>query len=369
MNLFCTHCGSRETLPTRRWRCACGRPFFLEGLPPFRRKAIRGDKQGLWRYRDVLPPLDGEPVTMGEGGTPLLLEQWDGLQVGFKLEFMAPSGSFKDRGTSVLVSFLRSWGVREVVDDSSGNAGASLAAYGARAGLRVRIFAPAHTSLAKRAQIEVYGAELVAVEGPRPKATDAVLQAVQAGAYYASHAYNPLFVEGVVTLGYEVVEALGWRVPDNLLFPVGNGSLIVGTYLAVKRLQAAGIVDHLPRLFAVQARGCAPLLSAWQNGMDDVEPIASGVTVAEGIAVTQPSLGAYVLQIVRESGGAVLAVDDADILAARQALARRGLYVEPSAAATVAALPQLRERIGPQELTVLPLTGHGLKSQQGAGSR
>jgi threonine synthase len=360
---------------------------------------------------------------MGEGGTPLLLEEWEGLRLGFKLEFMSPTGSFKDRGTAVLVSFLRSWGVREVVDDSSGNAGASLAAYGARAGLRVRIFAPAHTSPAKLAQIAVYGAEVVAVPGSRPKATEAALEAVAAGAYYASHAYHPLFVEGVATLAYEVLESLGWRLPDNLVFPVGNGSLVFSTYLAVKRMQAAGVIDHLPRLFAVQALSCAPLLgatvsnvpsgtlettapralstaprapvprpaflaglaglagfggAAWRKGAQDVAPIAfsetvalasggtmapaSGATVAEGIAVTQPSLGTYVLQAIRETGGAIVAVGDAEILSARQALARRGLYVEPSAAAAVAALPQLRAWIRPHELSVLALTGHGLKS-------
>jgi threonine synthase len=386
MNLYCPICGSREPLQTKRWRCACGEPFLLEGVPPFRRDAVRPGERGLWRYRDLLPALDAEPVTMGEGGTPLLLEEWAGLRVGFKLEFISPTGSFKDRGTAVLVSFLRSWGVGEVVDDSSGNAGASLAAYGARAGLRVRIFAPAHTSPAKLAQISVYGAEIVAVPGPRPRATEAALEAVAAGAYYASHAYHPLFVEGVATLAYEVLENLGWRVPDNMIFPVGNGSLLFSTYLAVKRMQAAGAIEHLPRLFAVQARGCAPLMSAtvsnvpngtleataprgvggvaWEKGAEDVAPLDSGQTgtLAEGIAVTQPSLGRYVLQALRETGGAVVAVEDADILSARQALARRGLYVEPTAAATVAALPQLRDWIGPHELSVLPLTGHGLKS-------
>jgi threonine synthase len=373
MNLYCPICGSREPLQTTRWRCACGQPFLLEGVPPFRRDAVRLGERGLWRYRDLLPILDAEPVAMGEGGTPLLLEEWEGLRLAFKLEFMSPTGSFKDRGTAVLVSFLRSWGVREVVDDSSGNAGAALAAYGARAGLRVRIFAPAHTSPAKLAQIAVYGAEIVAVPGPRPRATEAALEAVAAGAYYASHAYNPLFVEGVATLAYEAVESLGWRAPDNFVFPVGNGSLIFSTYLAMKRMYAAGVIDHLPRLFAVQARGCAPLLgatapralggAAWQTGAQDVAPSVDGTgTVAEGIAVTRPSLARYVLQALRETEGATVVVQDADILSARHVLARRGLYVEPTAAATVAALPQLRAWIEPGELTVLPLTGHGLKS-------
>ncbi len=364
MNLHCPACGCTEPLQTSRWRCACGQPFFLDGMPPLRREAIRSRVRGLWRYRDLLPALDGDPVTLGEGGTPLLVEEWEGLQVGFKLECLSPTASFKDRGAAVLVSFLRSWGVREVVDDSSGNAAASLAAYGARAGLRVRVFVPAHASPAKLAQIAVYGAEIVAVPGPRPMATEAVLRAVDAGAYYASHSYHPLFVEGVATLAYEVVESLGWRAPDNFVFPTGNGSLVLASYLAMKRMQASGVIDRLPRLFAVQARGCAPLWSAWQEGAQDVVPLtaAESHTVAEGIAVTRPSLGRYVLQAVRETGGSVVAVEDADILVARDALARRGLYVEPSAAATLAALPQLREWMGPSELSVLALTGHGLKS-------
>ena len=362
MNFYCAYCGHVEALPTRRWRCICGHPFLITGSPKFRREAIRQHEQGLWRYRDLLPPLEVEPVTLGEGETPLLYEEWDGLRLGVKLEFMSPTGSFKDRGVSVLVSFLRSWGIHDVVDDSSGNAGASLAAYGARAGLGVRIFAPAHTSAAKRAQIEVYGAELIAVDGPRPRATQMAQEAVMAGAYYASHAYNPLILEGVATFSYELLEQLGWHMPENLLFPVGHGSLAASTYLAVKRLQTAGVLDRLPRFFVVQSRACAPVWQAWQNGWDDTKEAAPGDTVAEGITISQPAWGWYVLRAVRESGGAVLTVDDVEILAARKALARRGLYVEPTAAAAVAALSQLRQWITPQELTVLPLTGHGLKS-------
>jgi len=124
MKLICARCGSEEPLQTRKWRCECGRPYLLEGVPAFRRAAIRPNERSLWRYRGLLPPFEGDPVTMGEGGTPLLIEEWDGLRLGFKLEFMSPSGSFKDRGASLLVSFLRSCGIDDVLDDSSGNAGA-----------------------------------------------------------------------------------------------------------------------------------------------------------------------------------------------------------------------------------------------------
>jgi len=362
MNFLCAHCGHVEALQTRRWRCVCGRPFILEGGPGFRREAIHLHEQGLWRYRELLPPFEGNPVTLGEGGTPLLIEQWDGLRLGFKLEFMAPTGSFKDRGVSVLVSFLRSWGINDVLDDSSGNAGASLAAYGARAGFRVRIFAPAHTSAAKRAQIEAYGAELIAVDGPRQRTTQAAQEAVMAGAYYASHAHNPLMLEGMATFGYELLEQLSWCMPDNLLFPVGHGSFVASTYLAMKRLRAAGVLDRLPRFFVVQSRACAPVLRAWQSGWDNTEEVLPGDTVAEGITISRPAWGWYVLKAVRETGGAVFAVNDTEILAARKALASHGLYVEPTAAVSLAAVPQLRKLITAQELTVLPLTGHGLKS-------
>ncbi|MGQ9493446.1 MAG: threonine synthase [Anaerolineae bacterium] len=364
MNFYCAVCSHRETWPTMRWRCPCGQPFFVENVPRFRPAAIRPQEPGIWRYRELLPPMPphAEPVSMGEGNTPLLLEEWDGLRVGFKLEFLSPTGSFKDRGSSLLVSFLHAWGIHDVVDDSSGNAGASLAAYGARAGLQVRIFAPAHTSAAKRAQIRVYGAEFIPVEGPRSRATEAALEAVRAGAYYASHAYHPMFLEGVVTLGYELFEQLGRQMPDNLLFPVGHGSLIASTYIAVRRMQEAGILHAMPRFFAVQAQACAPVFAAWQNGWEETQETQSSHTVAEGISVARPAWGRCVLKAVRESGGAVLTVSDEEILTAREALARRGLYVEPTAAVPFAALMRLRQRFHAQELTVLPLTGHGLKA-------
>jgi threonine synthase len=298
---------------------------------------------------------------MGEGWTPLLVDSWEGQRVGFKLEGLSPTGSFKDRGASVLVSFLRGLGVREVVEDSSGNAGAALAAYGARAGLQVRIYAPAHTSPAKRRQIEAHGAQFVAVEGPRPRATEAALEAVAAGAYYASHAYSPFFLEGVATLTYEVMEQVHPQVPDHLLFPMGHGSLVASAYLALKRMQAAGEIERLPRLFVAQSTACAPLLEAWLEGRDEPRPVVPGPTVAEGITIGAPAWGWYALRAIRESGGAVVAVNDAEILAAQEALARRGLYVEPTAAVTVAALPHLKDRIAAHELVVLPLTGHGLK--------
>jgi threonine synthase len=362
MNLRCSMCQRTYPVHTQEWRCECGGIFELEGTPPFSRHAIQSDVTTLWRYRAMLP-IQGEEdiVSLGEGFTPLVPVRIYGLPVLCKLEFLAPTGSFKDRGATALVSLLRGIGVTEVVEDSSGNAAASLAAYCARAGIRARIFVPAHASRAKLAQIAVYGAEVVPVEGPRENSALAAQEAAKT-AYYASHNYSPFFVEGIKTFAYEVWEHLGETVPHNLVFPVGNGSLLMGAYRGFTELQTTGLLKRMPRLFAVQSRACAPLYEAYRQGLEDTQPISAGETIAEGIRITQPSRGRQVLRAIRESGGTVVAVDDAEIQDAQAMLARLGLYVEPTSATAVAALRKLDKMIAPDEVTVVPLTGSGLKS-------
>jgi threonine synthase len=310
----------------------------------------------------MLPVPEGiEPVSLGEGYTPLLPAELYGSRVLCKLEFLAPSGSFKDRGTSVLVSTLMGMDVGEVVEDSSGNAAASLAAYCARSGIEARIFVPAHASAAKLAQIAVYGATVVPVEGPRENSAQAAQEAA-ASSYYASHNHNPFFLEGTKTFAYEVWEQLGRSVPDNVVLPLGNGSLLMGTYKGFSELQAVGLVDRLPRLFAVQAEACAPFYDAFRRGLDDPQPLTPGETVAEGICIARPSRGADVLNAIRATDGAVVVVDDAEIRSARAVLARAGFYVEPTSATVAAALVKLNKVIGSQQTTVTALTGSGLKS-------
>jgi threonine synthase len=304
---------------------------------------------------------DAEAVSLGEGITPILPVQLYGSRLLCKLEFLAPSGSFKDRGTSVLVSVLKAMGVDQVVEDSSGNAAASLAAYCARADIQARIFVPAHASPAKLAQIAVYGATVVPIEGPRENSALAAQQAA-ASSYYASHNHNPLFLEGTKTFAYEVWEQLGGNVPDNVVLPVGNGSLLLGTHKGFRDLQAAGLVERVPRLFAVQAEACAPFYDAYRRGLDDPQPVTPRETVAEGICIAKPSRGRQVLSAIRDTDGAVVAVNDAEIRSARSVLARAGLYVEPTSATVAAALAKLNRVIDARQVTVAALTGSGLKS-------
>ncbi len=381
MNFRCTACGRIYPPTTYLWRCDCGAPFELTGMPPFDKEAIEVKDLTLWRYRAMLPVEDEENiVSLGEGYTPLVEAMFQGLSLHWKLEFLSPTGSFKDRGATVLVSKLKEMGVGSVVEDSSGNAGAALAAYCARAGIEAEIYVPAHASPLKLAQISAYGAKLVTVEGlrrahplPNERAdsinkgtrrdtAEAAQKAAAEGTYYASHYYNPFFIDGLKTIAYELWEQLGGRAPYNLILPAGHGTLLLGAYRGFKDLQEAGLIEGLPRFFAVQAWRCAPLYEAYRKGLREAKPVAEGETIAEGIRIAEPVRGRQVLAAVRETGGAVLAVSEEEIKQAQEELALRGFYVEPTSAVAAAALRELSPALASDQITVVPLTGSGLKS-------
>jgi threonine synthase len=360
---ICATCGRSYPLDTRDWRCECGGLFEFEARSSFDPSLIDPQDPGLWRYRALLPlEPTWEPVTLGEGGTPLLEATWDGHPVHLKLEYLAPTGSFKDRGAAVLITALRGLGVERVVEDSSGNAGASLSAYGARAGIDCEVCVPASASGPKLAQIAAYGAEVIEIKGKREYAALAAWAAAAHGAYYASHVYNPYFLAGTETLAYELWEQLDRRAPSALVIPTGNGSLFLGAYHGFQRLLQAGLIARLPRLFAVQAASCAPIYQAFLHGAADAELLAPGATVASGIAIAKPARGSQILAAIRATGGDAVAVDEDEIETAYHRLARRGFFVEKTSAAAIAALAAIQDRLptgyGP---VVVPLTGHGLK--------
>jgi threonine synthase len=275
---------------------------------------------------------------------------------------MAPTASFKDRGTAVMINILAHQGVTHVLDDSSGNAGASVAAYAARAGIRAEVFVPAHASPSKQAQIAVYGAQVRPIPGPRANAKSAAIESAQRGAAYASHAYHPGFLLGQQSVAWEVWEQLGHRAPDWYVVPVGQGVHLLGAWLGFRRLRAAGLIDRLPRLAAVQPSRLAPLCQAMSAGLDTVPPVeVTRPSVAEGLAIAEPVRGRRLLQAIRDTDGTCLTVDDEAILTAQRALAHLGFYVEPTSATVVAALPKVLAAVRSDETIVLPLTGSGLK--------
>lgn len=365
MKLRCLDCEQSWPFDPLRWRCGCGGVVeILEG-PGFDPAGVDQGEYTMWRYGEALPggPADSV-VTLGEGWTPLVDAEWEDRPVRFKMESLNPTGSFKDRGAALLVSALRAADVDEVVDDSSGNAGAALSAYCARGRVAARIFVPQHASPAKRAQIAVYGAELVTVPGSRTDTTRALLEAVEEGAVYGSHAYSPLYAHGVKTIAFELWEQSGRRAPESIIVPVGHGGLLLGLHLGFRDLRAAGVIEDAPALYGVQAAACAPLARAWERGSDNIEPVDEGETVAGGVRIAAPPWGSRVLDAVRQSGGGLLALSDEETLSAQRRLAQLGFYVEPTSALPVAAIESLRARLS--RLPVVVLTGNGLKSPPAA---
>jgi threonine synthase len=319
----------------------------------------------LWRYREALPPLAGQ-VSLGESMTPLIPFPRRGRDIWLKCDYLLPTGSYKDRGAAILMSYLQAMGIRRVVEDSSGNAAASLAAYAARAGIDIEVFCPASASPGKLAQIKLYGARLRLIEGPRRRTTEALERHVAAtGDFYASHLWHPYFLEGVKTLAYEIVEQNGWHAPGVVICPVGAGSILLGLYKGFTELQQTGIIGHLPRLFAAQAANICPVYHAYERHDSDVPPMAdSQPTLAEGIALPRPVRGPQLLHAIRESAGGVAAVSEEEIREGLVILGRRGICVEPTSAVVVKALEHLEDAgtVLPDEQVVLVLSGFGLKA-------
>jgi threonine synthase len=362
----CARCDRHYGADDRRWRCSCGGALDLL-LPPLRLapNLIEPRAPNFWRYREALPPLDRQ-VSLGESITPLSVLDHRGRRISLKCDYLLPTGSYKDRGAAILMSQLQSMGVHRVVEDSSGNAAASLAAYAARAGIDIEVFCPASASPEKLAQIKLYGARLRLIEGPRQRTTEALERHVAAtGDFYASHLWHPYFLEGVKTVAYEITEQNGWRAPDVVICPVGAGSILLGLYKGFAELQQAGMIERLPRLFAAQAANICPVYQAFERRETDVLPmVASQPTLAEGIALPGPVRGALLLQALRETKGGVAAVSEAEIREGLVILGRRGICVEPTSAVVVKALEHLEDAgtVRVDEQVVLVLSGFGLKA-------
>ena len=361
--------GRTYPLGKPRWCGDTGAPLSLGPSPVLRRADIDSAERSVWRYaKALLVPREAGVVSLGEGWTPLLDGAWAGAGVSFKLEFMMPTGSFKDRGMTVMVSYLKQCGLTALLEDSSGNAGASMSAYAAAAGMQARILVPETASFPKIAQIAAAGADVITIPGSRQDVADAALR--HAGKiFYASHNWQPFFVEGTKTLAYELWEQMGFEVPDHVIVPLGYGSNVLGCARGFAELRVAGEIDRLPRLYGVQAANCAPLFKAFEAGSESLVPTETGMTIAEGIASQKPTHVRAILRGVGETAGAIVAVSEAEIIAALGALARRGLYVEPTCASALAGLEQLRAsgRIRDGERTVVVLTGTGLKASERIG--
>ncbi|WP_156725863.1 pyridoxal-phosphate dependent enzyme [Streptomyces apocyni] len=359
----CPADGTRVAPQSLAWCCpVCRGPLDLDFHPtPTPLKRLSGRVNSLWRYAESLP-LGPPTASLGEGRTPVVELT---PHISAKLDFLLPTLSFKDRGAVLLAELALRLGPERVIADSSGNAGTALAAYGARAGLDCTVYVPAGTSPKKLEQIRAHGARLEVIAGDREAAAAAARSAADApGTFYASHVYNPYFLHGTKTYVHELWEDLGGRLPDALVVPVGNGTLLLGAALALRELHAARLIDRVPALYAVQAAAVAPLAAAWRAGADDLLAPAPGLapqpsTYAEGIAIARPPRARQILAAVRAFGGGFLTVPEPAIAAAQRDLASRGLYVESTGVACWAAV---RGGALGDRSAVVPLCGAGAKT-------
>lgn len=361
MNFVCGNCGRTQPHDTGSWICECGGLFDLDFTPVLDKGLLASRPPDMWRYQEALPVSPASFVRLGEGVTPMATLSVAGRNVLVKADQNFPTGSYKDRGAALMISKAKELGVVEVVEDSSGNAGAAVAAYCARAGIGCRIFAPESTSPGKLAQIRLYGARLERVPGAREKTAQAAREAA-GSTYYASHCYNPYFFHGIKTWAYEVAEQLGWSAPDAVVLPAGNGTLLLGAHLGFKELFGLGAIRSVPKLVAVQARACAPLYRAYKAESDHPASVQAIPTLAEGIAIAEPVRGAQMLAAVHETGGQFLAVGEDEISAALLEVGRQGFCIEPTSAAVVAGLARYLEQSPASERVVSVFTGHGLKA-------
>lgn len=355
----CTSCSAPYPETGAPYRCpACGGIYDFDGPPEVDPRGVDHAHSGIWRYRHSFGlPAHAPDISLGEGNTPLISVNYQNHPVWLKLESLNPTGSYKDRGSAVLLSQLAARGVRQAVEDSSGNAGASFAAYAARAGVQARVFVPQSASGPKRSQIEAYGAELVAIPGPRSATAAAVLEDVRAGAVYASHAFLPFGLPGIATIAYELLDQLEYEgeTPGTLVMPVGHGGLMLG----VMRGFAGWPGAAQPYYVGVQARECPPVWIGYTRGIQAMDLAPEGQTVAEGVRVRRPARAEAILKDLSPQQGEIVAVEEGDILPAYRELACQGVHVEPTSALAWAALKQIIGKV--PEPIVLILSGAGLK--------
>lgn len=372
----CVKCNQRSPLNTRNVVCSkCQGLLEIEYdyelmKEKFSQEDLKESRhRGLWRYAKALPVGEDSIVTLGEGFTPLVASERLHVPARLltKLDYLAPTGSFKDRGSTVAISKARELGVESVAIDSTGNAAASIAAYAAKAGMRCYVFIPSYTEQEKVVQVLAMGATVVKVNGTRQDCHDVVEAAYRKfGWYYCGFMVSPYAIEGTKTIAYEICEQMEWNPPDWIIFPVGTGSGIIGCYKGLQELRRLGWINRTPRLVCIQAEGCAPIATAFKQGENDILPVTTPRTVAEGLAVGAPPKGQLVFEALRKTGGLAETVTDKEALeTARTLAAREGLFVEISSAPSVAGAIKLMHAgvIDRNERVVCELTGTGLKSR------
>jgi threonine synthase len=378
-HLECTACGLRHDWTRLQNLCtACGKPLFavydlaaVGKLDCLKQSSLREREKSLWRYRELLPlPQDAAPISLGEGGTPLLHAKKFGADVDVDLwikdESLNPTQSFKARGMSVAISMAKFLGAKKLAVPSAGNAGGALAAYAGRAGLAAHIFMPRDTPRANIIECREVGAHVTLIDGLITDCgAEIARRKEKEGWFDLSTLKEPYRIEGKKTLGYEIAEQLDWKLPDVILYPTGGGTGLIGMWKAFDEMEKLGWIDNKrPRMFSVQASGCAPIVRAFDAGEKFAAEFPNAHTVASGLRVPKAIGDFLMLKILRDSNGGAVAIDDSEMIeAVREVGKTEGLFVAPEGAACFAALRRLRAagKIDIGERVVIFNTGSGIK--------
>jgi len=380
-HLECAACGLRHDCSRLQNLCtACQKPLFaiidlaaVGKLDCFKQSswsdALRAREKSLWRYRELLPlPKNAEPISLGEGGTPLLRAKTfaDDVDLWIKDESLNPTQSFKARGMSVAVSMAKYLGAKKLAVPSAGNAGGALAAYAARAGLEAHIFMPRDTPRANIIECRELGAHVTLIDGLITDCgAEIARRKEKEGWFDLSTLKEPYRIEGKKTLGYEIAEQLNWKLPDVILYPTGGGTGLIGMWKAFDEMETLGWIDSKrPRMFSVQASGCAPIVHAFEAGEKFAAEFRNAQTVASGLRVPKAIGDFLMLRILRDSNGGAIAVNDDEMIRmVREVGSKEGLFVAPEGAACFAALKTLRAsgKIDANERVVIFNTGSGIK--------
>jgi threonine synthase len=375
--IVCPHCDNRFSLSRLHNLCSCGSPLLVRcnlkiASAVFSKSSLKGRVPTLWRYRELLPLQDdANLVSLGEGFTPLIeaktLAREFGLErLWIKDEAQNPTGSFKDRGLSLAVSRAKELGVKKMAIPSAGNAGGSLAAYAAHAGIEAYVFMPKDTPAANQIEARQYGAQVTLVDGLINDCGRIIAERKGAEGWFdVSTLKEPYRVEGKKTMGYEIAEQLNWNLPDVIIYPTGGGTGLIGMWKAFKEMEELGwIGNKRPRMVSVQASGCAPIVKAFVDGKESAEPWLQAKTVASGLRVPQAVGDFLILRVLRESNGTALSVSDQAMLEEIPRAGRsEGIFFCPEGAACVAALRRLAQEgwVRPSEEVVIFNTASGLK--------
>jgi threonine synthase len=355
VEIVCARCSNRFDLSELLNLCSCGSPLLVRydlqrAKNVFDRASFAGRLASLWRYRELLPLQDdANLISLGEGYTPLLDANSLGGELGLrklwiKDEGQNPTGSFKDRGLSVAISRAKELGVKKAAIPSAGNAGGSFAAYAARAGIEAHVFMPRDTPMANQIEAAQYGAKLTLVDGLINDCGRIIAERkTTEGWFDLSTLKEPYRVEGKKTMGYEIAEQLGWRLPDVIIYPTGGGTGLIGVWKAFAELEELGWIGKArPRMVSVQASGCAPIVKAFLENKLTAKPWQNAHTVASGLRVPQAVADFLILRALRESGGTTVSVSDDEMLAEIPRIGKaEGIFFCPEGAACVVALRRL----------------------------